>query len=218
MTPASSEDSSAEAATLPSPLSVTPSQESDEQSTTSFDTSDVPGEVLRAGREAVSMYVRLLSEGYGHRWAEMCSLQAPPGVKGTDRAVMQGRYNEEWLNSMPKDQAAAMVREAKGAGINISGKFYMSGLADKRGHCDPAAWIDSAADIRSVARERNLTVRGIVEHQGEPVAPPKAKPLSEKLTREMMAKERALNPGKKMSNGELREKVQAKYGYKRPKA
>lgn len=119
---------------------------------------------------------------------------------------------------MPKDQADAMVREAKAAGINISGKFYMSGLADKRGPRDPAAWVDSAADIRSVARARNLTVRGIVEHQGEPMPPPKAKPLSEKLTREMMAKERLMNPGKKMGDGELREKVQAKYGYKRPKA
>ena len=119
---------------------------------------------------------------------------------------------------MPKDQADAMVREAKAAGINISGKFYMSGLADKRGHRDPAAWIDSSADIRKVARERNLTVRGIVEHQGTPMPPPKPKGLSEKLTREMMAKERLMNPGKKLSDGELREKVRAKYGYKRPKA
>jgi hypothetical protein len=48
--------------------------------------------------------------------------------------------------------------------------------------------------------------------------PPKPKGLSEKLTREMMAKERLMNPGKKLSDGELREKVRAKYGYKRPKA
>lgn len=217
MTPVLSEDSSAEAATPHSPRSVTPSPESAEPSTTSRDIKDVPEEVRRAGKEAESMYVRLLSEGYGHRWAEMCSLQAPPGVKGTDRAVMQGRYNQEWLNSMPKDQADTIVREAKSAGINISGKYYMSGLADKRGHRDPAAWIDSSADIRKVARERNLTVRGIVEHQGTPLPPPKAKPLSENLTREMMAKERLMNPGKKISHGELREKVQAKYGYKRPK-
>lgn len=163
------------------------------------------------------MYVRLLSEGYGHKWAAMCALQAPPGVRGTDRAVMQGRYNQEWLNSMPKDQADAIVREAKAAGINISGKYYMAGLADKRGHRDPAAWIDSASDIRKVARERNLTVRGIVEHQGETLPPPKPKRLSAKLTREMMARERLMNPGKKMSDGELKEMVKDKYGYKRPK-
>lgn len=130
---------------------------------------------------------------------------------------MQGRYNQEWLSSLPKDQAETLVREAREAGINISGKYYMSGLADKRGHRDPAAWIDSAADIKKVARERNLTVQGIVEHQGIPQPPPKPKRLSGRLTREMMARERAMNPGSKMSDGELKEMVKDKYGYKRPK-
>lgn len=160
------------------------------------------------------MYSRLLSEGQTPRWAEMCALQQPPGVRGSDRAVMQGRYNGQWLDDMPKDHAQRLIREAKAAGINVSGRFYMSGLADKRGHRDPAAWIDSASDIKRVARERNLTVQGIVEHKGSPMDPPKQKRLSARLTREMMAYERRKNPGMKMKDGDLKEMVKEKYGRK----
>ena len=170
---------------------------------------DVPSHIRDAGPEAARMYARLIAEGYGHRWAEMCSLQCPPGVKGTDRAVMQGRYAEQWLDDMPRDQASRITREARAAGINISGKYYCSGLADKRGHCDPAAWIDSAADIKKVAKERNLTVRGIVEHEGSPMPRPTAKPLSERLIRQMSKVERPNHPGK--SRRELREIVIDKY-------
>lgn len=173
---------------------------------------DVPENIQRAGAQAMRMYARLMAEGYGHRWAEMCSLQQPPGVKGTDRAVMQGRYAEQWLDEMPKDQAQRITREARAAGINISGKYYCSGLADKRAHCDPAAWIDSAADIKKVAQVRNLNVRGIVEHQGVAEPPPASKPLSDRLVRKLSAVERKNHPGK--SKGELREIVVDKYAPK----
>lgn len=155
------------------------------------------------------MYARLLSEGYTHLWAEMCALQQPPGVRGTDRAVMQGRLNEQWLDDMPADHARRILREAKKAGINVSGKYYMSGLADKRAHLDPAAWIDSAADIRKVAKARNLTVRGVVDVEGRQVERPKSKPLSERLIRKFSAEERKHHPNKKPR--ELREMVIDKY-------
>lgn len=176
---------------------------------------DIPENVRSAGRDAVEMYARLRSAGQSHKWAEMCALQQPPGVRGTDRSLMQGRLNGQWLDDMPKDHAQRMLREAKAAGINVSGRFYMSGLADKRGHLDPAAWIDSASDIKHVARERNLTVQGIVEHKGTPMEPRKKKRLSERLTKEMMARERHMNPGRKISDGDLREMVKSKYGYTR---
>ncbi len=173
---------------------------------------EIPDEIRAAGQEAQRMYARLIAKGCTHRWAEMCALQQPPGVKGTDRAVMQGRYAEQWLDDMPKDQARRITREARAAGINISGKYYCAGLADKRGHRDPAAWIDSAADITKVARQRNLTVRGIVEHQGTPVPPPAPKPLSDRLIRRLSTEERRRHPGK--TKAELREIVIDKYAPK----
>lgn len=173
---------------------------------------DVPDNIRQAGMEATRMYKRMIAEGQTHRWAEMCALRQPPGVKGTDRAVMQGRYAEQWLDDMPTDQARRITREARAAGINISGKYYCSGLADKRGHCDPAAWIDSSADIKRVAQQRNLTVHGIVEHQATPMPPPKPKRLSERLIREMSAVERKRHPGK--SKAEIRDMVIDKYAPK----
>lgn len=118
---------------------------------------------------------------------------------------------------MPKDHADRILREARASGINVSGRYYMSGLADKRGHRDPAAWVDSVGDIQKVAKERNLSVQGIVEHKGTAMPPPKRKRLSAKLTNQMMAAERAKNPGLKMKDRDLREMVKEKYGYKRPK-
>lgn len=181
-------------------------------SNTSSDTSeafDIPQSIIAAGPNAVQMYTQLRSEGLSHRWCEMVVLQQPPGVKGTDRAFMQGRYNNQQLDAMPKDHAQNILTLARRAGINVSGKFYSSGLADGRGPADPGAWVDSIADVKRVAAERNLTVSGAVEHKGIPMPPPK-KPLSERLTREMMRKERRLHPS--MKKGELREMVVAKYG------
>lgn len=180
---------------------------------TSQEPQPVPREISQRGKEAESLYVRLLSEGYGHRWAEMCALQQPPGVRGVDRSFMERRANQEWLDDMPRVQAQRILREAKAAGISTSGKFYMSGLADKRGHKDPAAWVDSISDVKRVAVERNLTVQGIVEHKGTPMPPPPPKPLSERLTKEMIAYERQQNPAlKQKKDGEMREMVVAKYG------
>lgn len=182
-------------------------------SDTSNDTIDVPPHIAAAGREVASMYARLRSEGQSHKWAEMCALQQPPGVKGTDRAFMQGRLNNQQLDQMPPDHARNIVTLARRAGINPTGKYYSSGLADRRGPQDPRAWVDSTADVTRVAQERNLTVTGAVEHRGRQVAPQR-KPLSEHLVREMMRVEGKRNPS--MKKGELREMVVAKYG-RRPK-
>lgn len=171
--------------------------------------------VKRAGQEAVDLYTRLMAEGYGHRWAEMCAMRQPPGVKGTDRSFMHGRYNNQQLDAMPPDHARNIVTLAKRAGINPGGKYYAASLADKRGVQDPGAWVDSAADIKRVAMERNLTISGAVEHKGIPMPRPKPKALSERLTRELMREERHRNPN--MKKGELREMVVAKYGRKVPK-
>lgn len=173
----------------------------------------IPLDVQQAGPQVVAMYESLLSQGYGQKWAEMCALRQPPGVKGTDRMFMERRSNQEWLDDMPPDQAKRILRDAKAAGISTAGKFYMSGLADKRGAADPEAWVDSVADVKKVAAKRNLTVNGAVTHQGTPMPPPKTKPLSERLTREMIAHERKKNPAlKTKKDGELRDMVVAKYG------
>jgi hypothetical protein len=125
---------------------------------------------------------------------------------------MEGRYNNQQFDQMPKDHAQNMITLAKRAGINVSGKHYSAGLADSRGPADPEAWIDSIADVKRVAMKRNLSVEGSVTHKGIPVEA-KSKPLSERLTKELMRSERHLHPT--MKSGELREMVVAKYGRKK---
>ena len=169
----------------------------------------VPASVREAGKAAVDHYLKMIRQGQSEMFAEMCALQAPPGVRGTDRAVMQGRYNGEWMSELSPANRKRILNAAKQAGINTSGKYYQSGLADKRGPADPAAWIDSASDIKRVAQQRNLNVTGIVEHTAEPMPPPPSVPLSERLMQKALKRYKKTHPGRK--EGELREMIVEKH-------
>ena len=177
-----------------------------------MNTNDLPFDIQRASADIQAHYLDMVANGVAPRLAEMLALQQPPGVRGTDRAFMEGRLNNEQFDSMPKDHAQNIITIARRAGINPNGKFYSSGLADRRGPADPKAWVDSVHDVKRVAAERNLTVTGAVEHKGIPVPRPQSKPLSERLTREMMKAEAKRRPS--MKQGELREYVIDKYGRK----
>jgi hypothetical protein len=153
----------------------------------------LPYDIQRASREVQAHYLQMIAEGQSPRWAEMCALQQPPGTQGTDRAFMQGRLDGNWMDGLPERQAKWMAKEAKAAGINISGKYYMGGLADKRGHLDPESWVDSVADIKRVAIKRNLNVSGIVKVEGREVEPTTVD-LNPKIARSLAKKEIAKNP------------------------
>jgi hypothetical protein len=168
----------------------------------------MPPEIANASSPIQQFWLKMISEGQSERWSTMCALQQPPGTKGTDRAFQQGRLDGNWLDGLPGYQAQRMVREAKAAGINISGKYYMSGLADKRGHCDPEAWVGDTSDVKRVAKGRNLEVRGIVNvdsHQVEPVR----KDMNPRIAKELAKKEIKKNPG--LSMGEAISKVKEKH-------
>lgn len=173
---------------------------------------NVPDEVTRAGQSAVETFLSSIESGATERFAVMCALREPPGTKGSDRAFMEGRCNNQQLDELPKLMAQRMVREAKAAGISVSGKHYVSGLADRRGAQDPAAWVSSVDDVKRVAAKRNLHVTGAVRHEGEAVAP-KRKQLSERIIREEVSREKRLNPNAKSSD--LREKVIERHSLKR---
>jgi hypothetical protein len=168
-----------------------------------------PPEIEAAGEWAISRYEKALP--YGEKWAAMVALQQPPGTKGTDRAFLEGRQNNEQLDDMPKRQAQYVAREARQSGINISGKYYCAGIADKRGWRDPAAWVTGSDDVLKVARKRRLHVTGSVNYDpGE--APPKRVLLSESIIKDELRKEKRKNPRAK--DGELREKIIEKHAYK----
>ena len=155
----------------------------------------LPFEIEAAPEEIQQHYLRMIRDGQSLGFALMCALQQPPGTKGTDRAFQQGRLDGNWLDKIPPRQAKRMVREAKAAGIDISGKQYVSGLADKRGHMDPMAWVSDTADVKRVAKARNLTVQGAVTHEAAELPPRASVGLNQKIIKEMAKKELAKNPG-----------------------
>ncbi len=168
----------------------------------------IPQQISDAGQDAVQTYKAALP--YGERWAEMVALQIPPGTRGTDRAFNEGRLNQQQFDDMPKKMAQRILREAAAVGINTTGKQYCAGLADKRAYCDPEAWIDSTADIVRIARKRNLSVEGVVNHKGTPV-PPKRAVLSEGIIKEEMQYYRKLHPGRKKED--LRQMIIEKHAH-----
>ncbi len=168
----------------------------------------LPPEIQGASKEVRKHYLKVLALGHGERWALLCALQQPPGTKGTDRAFQEGRLDGNWLDDLPPRQAKRIVREAKAAGINISGKQYMSGLANKLGHCDPAAWVGDVGDLKRVAKERNLTVRGIVDIDGHEEAPVR-RDINPRLAKELAKQEMAKSPGLSMRDAIA--KVKAKH-------
>lgn len=160
----------------------------------------VPAEVSQRGPEAVAHYRRMIADGQTERWATMCALQQAPGTRGTDRAFMEGRYNNEYMGQMSQRLASRMVREARAAGINPSGKFYMGGLADKRGHMDPEAWVSGVDDVRRVAQKRNLEVHGIIDYVPPQQEPPKRVDIDPEILQENVADEMAKDPGARVED------------------
>lgn len=164
----------------------------------------IPPAVLAAGPEAVETFLASIAAGGTPRFAEMCALQCPPGTKGSDRAFMEGRCAGEWLGGMPRAVADQMVQQARKAGINTAGKFYMGGIADKRGAADPEAWVSSRDDVLRVCKKRDLEIHGAVEY-----VPPQKKrkevDINPRILREQVRAEMKANP--KLSRGEATEKV-----------
>ena len=171
----------------------------------------LPFDIQRASAEVRNHYIRMVNAGQSPRFAEMCALQQPPGTKGTDRAFQEGRLAGNQWDELPARQAKKMIREAKAAGINISGKQYVSGLANKLGHCDPRAWVSDLSDVKRVAKDRNLNVSGLVNVEATEL-PPIRHDLNPRIAKELAKKEIAKNP--KLSMYEALVKVKEKHAPK----
>ena len=168
----------------------------------------LPLELTYAPKHQQDHYLSMMADGQSERFAVMCSLQQPPGTKGTERAFMEGRYNGEWLNDLPPHQAKYMLAEAKAAGIATNGRYYCSGIADKRGWTDPRAWIEDSGDMLKVAKERNLEVKGSVNYT-PPEREPERKGLAKDVVNDLAKREMKKNP--KMSKAEAKSKVKEKH-------
>lgn len=128
----------------------------------------VAGYGLAERMDQQAAYVAMRMDGESHTLAEMFALQEPP-MSNTDREFLEGHCNGNQFADQPHvgDYYAA---KAKAAGVDITGKVYMSGLATEPG--DVRAWVSGRGDVERIARERGMSVQGSVNVKAEDLGPP----------------------------------------------
>ncbi len=120
--------------------------------------------------EELERFRECLQNGCSPILAELLATRSFPGVRGTDRSFMQGRHLDgSQFEGTPPGVGRDYVAKALAAGVNPAGKYYSGPLARFPG--DPQAWVDSLADVRRIAEERNLSVQGAI-HREATVADP----------------------------------------------
>jgi hypothetical protein len=136
-------------------------------------------------------YAAMRRAGESHTLAEMLALKRFPGVK-SDSVWNEGRCNGNQFEKCPA-LGDHYRRVAESEGVSIVGKTYLSGLADYPG--DPRAWVSDRHDVLAIAKERNYTCRGYVEHEGHDVEPMPDVPIAPELVEREVAEILAADPG-----------------------
>lgn len=147
------------------------------------------------------------------RFKEMVSTRRAPGLNGTDRAFLEGDVIHHGLAGKTPAMQAHMVKKAREAGINITGKVFKGALADQRGAGDPMAWVGGTDDVIAACKAKNLVCRGSVNYDdGYQPPPPADVPLSDKIIKETAQEYLAADPTWARKPRELREMIIDKHG------
>lgn len=182
-----------------------------------YELARIEDECARAG--VLDEYRRMVAGGTFPRAAAMYALQSAPGSRNTDRAFCQGA-RQRMENMLPMN-AKAIHAQAKAAGIDSCGKYYVGGLGR---YTDKAAWVTCAEDVMTVAKARNFDVDGVLRRKAirkDPAPPPDvslAPDIVQRLAADYIASDPALAERcakSKHARLELREKIIEKHG--RPK-
>jgi hypothetical protein len=113
-------------------------------------------------------YMAMRLDGESHNMAIVLASRQFPGVK-TDSTFNEGRCNGNQFESNPA-RGDYYRRIAESAGVNVTGKTYLTSLAEFPG--DPEAWISDRHDVLAVAERKGLRVEGAVNY-----TPPERAPL-----------------------------------------
>jgi hypothetical protein len=111
-------------------------------------------------------YQQMRLDGQSHKMAEMLATRSFPGVK-TDAIFNEGKFSSD--SGLVGAEQTWLRAQAERAGVSTNGKWYCRGLASFPG--DPTAWVGDRGDVLRIAREKNMTVHGYVEHKGHEVDP-----------------------------------------------
>lgn len=130
-------------------------------------------------------YDLCIANGCSPRLAEMFALQQPP-MSNTDREFLEGHCNGNQFAGNPA-LGDALARDAREAGVDITGKIYKDSLARFPG--DPEAWVGGRGDVERIARKRGLRVRGSVnvDYMPRDTPPPAEVEIAEDLVQAEVA-------------------------------
>jgi hypothetical protein len=138
--------------------------------------------------------------GESHNMAEVLATRCYPGVKSY-AIFNDGKFStaagkigveQQWL-----------AKQAESVGVSTTGKWYCRGLASFPG--DPTAWVESRGDVLRIAKEKNMTVHGYVEHQGYETDPGNDEVISEDIINNEVMDIVDSNPG--VDQEQVREEV-----------
>ncbi len=165
-----------------------------------------------------AVYDEMILDGETPNMAEMLLTQTFAGVSGTNAGF--NRVESERMRGMDDQQREDIVKIARKAGINTTGKSY-NGQLGKYG--DAGAWISDTSDVRNVCEKKGLSVRGMVNVENtSPMERAKANHIAPDILNRLERAERKKNPllDKKCatsptSRKELRAKITSKHAYKK---
>ncbi len=139
----------------------------------------------------------ILVDGQTPRFAEMLATRSFPGINGTNKAFNRGRVNGNQFANCPA-LGSYYKAIAERAGVSVNGRFYCHGLGRFPG--DPRAWCADTEDVLRIARERNLSLDGIVSRIAEPTEPKPDIPLAEDLWKEATQEVMSGNPDMRLED------------------
>lgn len=153
------------------------------------------------------------------RFAEMLAARRGPAMNGSDQAFNDDvSIRHHGLQDEPLGLQEHMISQARRAGINITGKVFKGGIAERHlGAADPKAWVSSFDEMVSVAAERDLIVNrgGKRYNDDDNYVPPPEVDLHPRLVRDMIVKDCIANPElARKPVAELKAMVTEKYGRK----
>jgi hypothetical protein len=108
----------------------------------------------------------------------MIASQSPP-MSNSDREFLEGRggcYDQFKRNP---EAGEYYKRVAEAAGQDVTGKVYMSGLAEYPG--DPRAWISDRAEAKKVVEERGWNAEGAFSVKSPREAPPPSVDMADEV-------------------------------------
>lgn len=107
--------------------------------------------------------------GVSHKLAEMFATGQTPTLN-TDSTFFEGRWEQFYGTPQIRE---AYKRRAAREGVDVSGKIYVSQLANFPG--DPEAWVSGRGDVQRVCEKRGWGCAGSVnvKPRNADVAPPK---------------------------------------------